>query len=184
MHRSARVVIANQPHHIIQRGLNRQAVFVQVDSYIYYLDALAEWGEKIGCKVYAYCLMTNHDHLVIDPGKDSAHLALLIKRLAGIYTWYINKKGKRTETVWEGRYKSSPVSSGEYLLACCRYVELNPIRAGIADDPGQYHWSSYSTKIGVDSQQWLDLDPFYMSLVESPKTRQRKYREWLQDTMP
>ena len=69
-------------------------------------------------------------------------------------------------------------------MACCRYVELNPIRAGIADDPGQYHWSSYSTKMGVGSQQWLDLDPFYLSLGESPKARQRKYREWLQDTIP
>ena len=128
-------------------------------------------------------LMTNHVHLVIDHGKDSENLALLMKRLAGRYTRYINKKEKRTGTVWEGRYKSSPVSSGEYLLACCRYVELNPIRAGIADDPGQYHWSSYGTKIGVDSQQWLDLDPLYMSLGESPKARQRKYREWLQDTI-
>ena len=184
MPRSARVVIANQPHHIIQRGHNRQAVFVQVDDYVYYSDTLAEWKEKLGCKAYAYCLMTNHVHLIIDPGKDSENLALLMKRLAGRYTRYINKKEKRTGTVWEGRYKSSPVSSGEYLLACCRYVELNPIRAGIADDPGQYHWSSYSTKIGVDSQQWLALDPFYLSLGVRPKARQHKYREWLQDTIP
>ena len=94
MPRSARVVIANQPHHIIQRGHNRQVVFAQDADYVYYSDTLAEWKEKLGCKVYAYCLMTNHDHLVIDPGKDSAHLALLIKRLAGRYTRYINKKGE------------------------------------------------------------------------------------------
>jgi putative transposase len=75
------------------------------------------------------------------------------------------------------------VSRGEYLLACCRYVELNPIRAGIADDPGHYRWSSCKTKVGVDSQQWFDLAPFYMSLGESPKARQRKYSEWLQDSI-
>jgi putative transposase len=184
MPRSARVVIANQPHHIIQRGHNRQVVFAQVDDYEYYLDTLREWKEKLGCKVYAYCLMTNHAHLVIDPGKDSANLALLMKRVAGRYTRYINKKEKRTGTVWEGRYKSSPVSSGEYLLACCRYVELNPIRAGIVADPGHYRWSSCKTKTGVDNQQWLDIDPFYMSLGESPRARQCKYREWLQDTIP
>ena len=119
MPRSARVVIANQPHHIIQRGHNRQGVFAQDEDYVYYSDTLAEWKEKLGCKIYAYCLMTNHVHLVINPGKDSANLALLMKRLAGRYTRYSNKKEKRTGTVWEGRYKSSPVSRGEYLLACC-----------------------------------------------------------------
>ena len=72
------------------------------DDYVYYLDTLKEWKEKLGCKVYAYCLMTNHVHLVIDPGKDSANLALLMKRLAGRYTRYINKKEKRTGTGWGG----------------------------------------------------------------------------------
>ena len=92
MPRSARVVIANQPHLIIPRGHNRQAVFAQVEDYVYYSDTLAEWKEKLGCKVYAYCLMTNHDHLVIDPGRDSENLALLMKRLAGKYTRYLIKK--------------------------------------------------------------------------------------------
>ena len=92
MPRSARVVIANQPHHIIQRGHNRQVVFTQVEDYVYYSDTLAEWKEKLGCKVYAYCLMTNHVHLVIDPGKDSENLALLMKRLAGRYTGILIKK--------------------------------------------------------------------------------------------
>jgi REP element-mobilizing transposase RayT len=89
MLRSARVVIANQPHHIIQRGHNHQVVCAQDEDYVYYSDTLAEWKEKLGCKVYAYCLMTNHVHLVIDPGKDSANLALLMKRLARRYTRYI-----------------------------------------------------------------------------------------------
>ena len=105
MPRSARVVIANQPHHIIPRGHNRQVVFAQVEDYVYYSDTLAEWKEKLGCKIYAYCLMTNHVHLVINPGKDSENLALLMKRLAGRYTRYFNEKEKRIGTVWEGRYK-------------------------------------------------------------------------------
>jgi len=184
MPRSARVVIANQPHHIIQRGHNRQVVFAQEEDYRYYLETLAEWKEKLGCKVYAYCLMTNHVHLVIDPGKDAAQLALLIKRLAGRYTRYINKKERRTGTVWEGRYKSSPVNSGEYLLACCRYVELNPVRAGMVTEGTQYRWSSCQTRAGVAKQEWLDFDAYYMSLGASLGARQRNYRKWLKDSMP
>jgi putative transposase len=94
MPRSARVVIANQPHHIIQRGHNRQVVFAQVDDYVYYINTLKELKEQLGCKVYANCLMTNHVHLVIDPGEDTANLALLMKRVAGRYTRYINNNKK------------------------------------------------------------------------------------------
>ena len=125
MPRTARVVIANQPHHIVQRGHNRQVVFAHADDYGLYLETLKEWKAQLKCKVYAYCLMTNHVHLVIDPGAKAENLALLMKRVAGRYTRYINKKEFRTGTVWEGRYKSSLIDKGEYLLACCRYVGKN-----------------------------------------------------------
>ena len=125
MPRCARLVLPNCPHHIIQRGHNRQVVFVGDDDYLYYLDNLQEWKSELECKVYAYCLMTNHVHLVIDPGDAPENLALLMKRVAGRQTCYVNKLEKRSGSLWEGRYKSSPINANEYLLACCRYVELN-----------------------------------------------------------
>ena len=81
MPRTARIVVMGYPHHIIQRGHNRQVVFASDEDYRYYLDNLCEWKEKLGCKVYAYCLMTNHVHLIVDPGGDGANLALLMKRV-------------------------------------------------------------------------------------------------------
>jgi putative transposase len=105
------------PHHIIQRGHNRQVVFASDEDYQYYLDNLCEWKEKLGCKVYAYCLMTNHVHLIVDPGEDGGNLARMMKRVAGRQTRYLNKLEKRTGSLWEGRFKSSTISADEYLLA-------------------------------------------------------------------
>ncbi len=184
MPRYARLVLPNCPHHIIQRGHNRQVVFVSDDDYQYYLDNLREWKTELGCKVYAYCLMTNHVHLVIDPGSDSASLSQLMKRVAGKQTRLVNKMEKRTGSLWEGRYKSSPINANEYLLACCRYVELNPLRAGLVEDPVLYRWSSCQVKVGIKEQTWLDFDPFYLSLGETSDQRAKKYRTWLQKTIP
>jgi putative transposase len=120
--------------------------------------------------------MTNHVHLVIDPGADPSNLAHLMKRVAGRQTRYVNRLAKRTGTLWDGRYKSSLIKVDEYLLACCRYVELNPVRAGMVVDPGQYRWSSYRHKIGLSTVDWLDRDPFYMSLGNDPREREASYR--------
>lgn len=184
MPRHARLVLPNCPHHIIQRGHNRQAVFAGDDDYLYYLDNLKEWKDKLGCKLYAYCLMSNHVHLVIDPGDDSENLALLMKRVAGRQTRYVNKLEKRSGSLWEGRYKSSPINANEYLLACCRYVELNPLRAGMVDDPAQYRWSSCPAKVGLQKQPWLALDPFYQRLGKSAAKRAEEYAAWLRETIP
>lgn len=184
MPRQSRLVLPNCPHHIIQRGHNRQVVFAGNDDYLYYLDNLREWKTELCCKIYAYCLMTNHVHLVINPGSDPANLGLLMKRVAGKQTRFVNKMEKRSGSLWEGRYKSSPVNANEYLLACCRYVELNPIRAGMVEDPSQYRWSSCPAKTGFKEQNWLDLDPFYLSLGESAVQRAKKYKVWLRETIP
>jgi len=184
MPRTARILISNYPHHIIQRGHNKQVVFASDEDYLYYLDTLQAWKEILGCKVYAYCLMTNHVHLIIDPGEDANNISLLMKRVAGRQTRYVNKLERRTGTLWEGRYKSSPISTNEYLLSCGRYVELNPVRVGIVSDPGAYKWSSYRVKAGLTKQEWLDFDPCYLGLASSQKEREEKYREWIRDTIP
>lgn len=184
MPRTARIVITGYPHHIIQRGHNRQVVFASDEDYLYYLDNLREWKEKLGCKIFAYCLMTNHVHLVVDPGEEERSLAQLIKRVAGRQTRYVNKIEKRTGSLWEGRYKSSPISTNEYLPACCRYVELNPVRAGMVVLPEEYRWSSYGAKIGKRTEAWLDFDPFYLGLAGTAKRRAEKYQEWVEGTIP
>jgi len=183
MPRTSRIIIANYPHHIIQRGHNRQAVFTSEGDFLYYLATLQEWKDIYECRIYAYCLMANHVHLVIEPGDNVHDLSRLMKRLAGRQTRYVNKRHNRSGTLWEGRFKSSAISTDEYLLACCRYVELNPVRAGIVSDPADYRWSSYGAKIGAQENDWLDYDPCYLRLAESDQKRAEKYASWIKETV-
>ena len=125
MPRKARVIVPNCPHHIVQRGHNRNAVFVCDDDYQHYLENLIEAKREYAIKVYAYYLMTNHVHLIVDPGDSIASISYLMKRLAARQTRYVNKLERRTGSLWEGRYKISPIDTDVYLLACCRYVEMN-----------------------------------------------------------
>lgn len=123
MPRRARVIVPGMPHHIVQRGHNRNAVFVELRDYRYYLENLAEWKLELGLKVFSYCLMANHIHLVVEVGDDPAAVGHLMKRLAGRQTRFVNKVEGRTGSLWESRYKISPIDSEAYLLQCCRYVE-------------------------------------------------------------
>ncbi|MBU1184655.1 MAG: transposase, partial [Proteobacteria bacterium] len=132
---------------------------------------------------YAYCLMRNHVHLIIDPGEDERNLGCLMKRVAGRHTRHVNRLERRTGSLWEGRFKSSPISTDEYLLACCRYVELNPVRAGIVADPVDYRWSSYGVKIGNRKEELLDYDPCYLGLADSEKKRAESYAAWVKETI-
>jgi len=184
MPRQSRIVLPDCPHHIIQRGHNRQVIFAGDEDYLYYLDNLRLWKTELGCKVYAYCLMSNHLHLIVDPGDNPENLGLLMKRVAGRQTRYINRLEKRTGSLWEGRYKSSPIKADEYLLACCRYIELNPVRAGMVELPGQYRWSSLSERLGMVKRSLLDFDPFYLSLGRSARRRAQSYEQMLHDIIP
>ncbi len=184
MPRSARIILPHTPHHIVQRGHNRQAVFTSDDDYNYYRENLIVFKQEFGCKIYAYCLMTNHVHLIVDPGSNPESLALLMKRVAGRQTRYINKLENRSGSLWEGRYKSSIISSKEYLPACCRYIELNPLRAGMVIDPAQYQWSSYRTKVFGKRDMVVDLPQFYPSLGGTEQERQTAYKKYVFGTVP
>lgn len=184
MTRKGRIIVPSTPHHIIQRGHNKNVVFVSEEDYTYYLDNLKEWKKALDCKVYAYCLMTNHVHLIIDPGSDLNALALLMKRVAGRQTRYVNKQEGRSGTLWEGRYKSSPIQIETYLLACSRYIELNPVRAKVVDKPEEYRWSSYRAKVGLEDQTWIDFDPCYQALGQTREEQIRRYAAWVSDAIP
>jgi putative transposase len=184
MPRLNRIILAHAPHHIVQRGHNRQAVFVSDDDYNYYRENLIEFKREFDCRIYAYCLMTNHVHLVIDPGDNPESLSLLMKRVAGRQTRYVNKLEKRTGSLWEGRFKSSIIATREYLPACCRYIELNPLRAGMVTDPAAYRWSSYAAKVQGKRDMVVDSHPSYLSMGENEQERQKTYAEYVLGTVP
>lgn len=184
MPRTARIILSHTPHHIVQRGHNRQTIFVSDDDYNYYRENLIDCKREFGCKIYAYCLMTNHVHLVINPGKKPESLSLLMKRVAGRQTRYVNKLEGRSGSLWEGRYKSSIIATHEYFPACCRYIELNPLRAGMVTDPAQYRWSSYAAKVHGKKDPVIDLYPSYVSLGENEEQRQKAYKEYVLDSVP
>jgi putative transposase len=129
-------------------------VFASDADYQYYLDTLVEWKEKLGCQIYAFCLMTNHVHLIINPGKDVTTLSQLMKRVNGRQTRYVNK------------------------------IELNPVRAGMVSRPEAYPWSSYQSKVGIRSLKWLDYDSCYMELDSSRENREKKYEQWVNAVIP
>lgn len=181
MPRKARLLVPNCPHHIVQRGHNRKVIFLADADYQFYLDNLLEFRARYDISVYAYCLMTNHVHLVLEPGEDARTLSLLMKRLAGRHTAYINKQEGRSGTLWEGRFKASPIQRDNYLLACCRYVELNPVKAGMVRVPEAYQWSSYLMRIGQSDQQWLDSDPCYLRLANRESLRRARYVQFIND---
>lgn len=166
MPRTARIIVPNCPHHIVQRGHNRNVVFVSDNDYEHYLSTLAEWRQELKIKVYAYCLMTNHVHLIVEPGDTTGSVSLLMKRLAGRQTRYVNKLERRSGSLWEGRYKISPIATADYLLRCCRYVDLNPVKANMVELAEQYRWSSYRAKIGIDHCEWLDFDDYYLGMTD------------------
>jgi putative transposase len=184
MPRHARLVLPHYSHHIIQRDQNRQVVFAHNDDYAYYLDTLKEWKTHYGVKVYAFCLMTNHVHLLLDPGDSPASLAQLMKRVAARQTRYVNRLEERTGTLWESRYKSSPVETERYLLACARYIELNPVRANTVACPEDYEWSSYRDKVGDRRHAWLDVDPSYQELGHSATERASRYQAFVMGSIP
>ena len=184
MPRMGRVILPNYPHHVVQRGHNRKVVFAGEADFRRYLDDLRELRDLYEVRVYAYCLMTNHVHLLLAPGESVTGMGKLMKGLAARATRYRNKLEGRSGTLWESRYKSSPVQSEQYLLACCRYIELNPVRAHMIEEPGEYLWSSYRQRVGIDEDNWLDRDPCYMGLAETESERRQYYNRFILDSIP
>ncbi len=159
-------------------------MFAGEADYRRHLDTPEEWKAKLSCKLYAFCLMTNHVHLVVDPEENAANLGLLMKRLAGRYTRYVKPIARRSGTVWNGRFKSSPIDTDRYLMVCCRYVELNPVRAGMVASPEQYRWSSFDDKIRLSPRRLFAEDPGYAELDATRSERAARHREWIQSSVP
>ena len=175
MPRRPRAHLDAVPLHIVQRGHNRQACFFGDDDYSNYLYWLGKALDDTGCALHAYVLMTNHVHLLLTPSKATAVPRLLIS-LGRRYVQYINRSYRRTGTLWDSRYKSSAVQAGAYLLACQRYVELNPVRAGMVNDPANYRWSSYRANGLGQADPLVNPHLLYTSLAPNDQHRQAAYR--------
>jgi len=174
MARLARIDLAGYPHHVIQRGNNRQPIFVDVADYRRYLQLLHEASATEPAAVHAYVLMPNHVHLLVTPEK-AGGLSRLMQALGRRYVRWFNDRYRRTGTLWEGRFRSTAVESDRYLLACMRYIELNPVRAGLATTPADYPWSSNAHHIGRLIDPLIADHALFWALGNTPFERQSAY---------
>jgi putative transposase len=142
MPRPARLNLPDIPQHITQRGNNRQVCFHADNDYRLYLELLHEACRAHDCSLHAYVLMTNHAHLLMTPATPEG-VSKVMRDLGRDYVRAINRTYRRTGTLWEGRFKSSLVDTNRYCLTCYRYIEFNPVRAGMVSHPADYPWSSY-----------------------------------------
>lgn len=175
MPRRARQYIPQLPYHIVQRGNNREVCFIEPENYQFYLELWQDLSVKYQVAVHAYCLMTNHIHFLVTPATDDS-ISKTMKTVGSRYAQYINKKYKRTGTLWEGRHKSSLVQSERYLLTCSRYIELNPVRAAMVERPEEYKWSSYGANAWGDAS-WITAHDKYLGLGKEAAARAEAYRQ-------
>ncbi len=176
MPRQPRVVIAGQPHHIIQRGNNKQNIFNSPKDYCYFLNKLYETSIEYDCDIHAYVLMTNHTHLLVTP-KIQDNLGKMMRKLGTCYVNYFNHNYERTGSLLEGRYKSSTITDDTYFLICMRYIELNPVRAFMVQHPSDYEWSSYHTNALGKKNRIISPHFLYLSMATNECQRYELYKK-------
>jgi putative transposase len=176
MARQPRLSVAGYPHHIIQRGNNRQTIFHTDEDRKAYLAWLSEYSQQYDVAIHAFVLMDNHTHLLLTP-KTELGLSKLMQSVGQRYTQSYNYFHKHTGTVWEGRYKSTVVQSDRYLLACMAYIDLNPVRAGMVAHPADYQWSTHRHYIGQKLQPLVTTHELMWTLGNTPFSREKAYME-------
>lgn len=174
MARQPRLVVPDVAVHIVQRGVDRADCFRHDADRLLYLALLGEFLAATHCALHAYCLMTNHVHLLVTP-TDERGPSILMYKVGQHYVPYFNRRYGRTGTLWEGRFKSCLVDSAPYVLACHRYIELNPVRARMVAGPGAYVWSSYESNIGKLENRMLVPHAEYVALGRGTASRRAAY---------
>ena len=175
MPRPSRQLLPGVAVHVIQRGVNRVPCFRVDADYLVYLSHLRYLSAKYGCAVHAYCLMTNHVHLLLTPDSTQSCIELM-RDLGRRYVPYFNSRHERTGTLWEGRFRSCIAESARYVLACYRYIELNPVRAQMVNHPADYLWSSYAINSGARSDPFLSPHAEFVALAPDEPKRHASYR--------
>ena len=182
MARLPRLFIPGCPQHVIQRGNNRQAIFVEQADYEQFLAWLRYAAIEQKLNVHAYVLMPNHFHLLTSAA-EAGVVARVLQSVGRRYVQYFNKKYTRTGTLWEGRYRSTSIESEHYLFRCARYIELNPVRASLIQDPAHYPWSSYRANIGLTKDPLITQHPLYWALGNTPFEREAAYKALVAEGM-
>ena len=173
--RQPRYFLPGIPQHVIARGVDRQATFFAPDDYALYKNALIKNADRYGCSIHAYVLMTNHVHLLLTPDSERS-IPKAIQGMGRDYVQRINRQYNRTGTLWQGRYKSCLVQDELYLLQCQRYIELNPVRAGIVPDPSDYPHSSYCHNALGQHDPVISPHGSYIELSDTDSARRQHYR--------
>lgn len=174
MARLARLFVPGCPQHIIQRGHNRMTVFAGDEDRQRYLAWLTDALEEHRVALHAYVLMGNHVHLLVSADTAAAS-SVVMQSVGRRYTQYFNRIYRRSGTLWEGRFRSTVVASEAYVMACYRYIDLNPVRAGLVESPAAYAWSSYLHHVGRRYDGFLTDHPLYWALGNTPFERQAAY---------
>ncbi|PMR68317.1 transposase [Halomonas heilongjiangensis] len=184
MARPARLLLPDTPLHLIQRGNNRGACFVHRKDALRYLELLGELRQVYRVALHAYVLMTNHVHLLATPQEDPQGVILMMKELGQRYAQYFNRRHQRTGGLFEGRYRSCLVAEEPYLFACYRYIELNPVRAGMVPGAADYEWSSHRANALGRDDPIVQPHDIYTGLGTTPETRRGRYRELFHGDLP
>lgn len=179
MARLSRLTLPGYPHHIIQRGNNRQAIFLSSGDRQFLLDLLKETATKFGVAIHAYVLMTNHFHVLATPSSATA-LPQMMQAVGRRYVRLFNDSNQRSGTLWEGRYKSTLIQADRYLLACMVYIDLNPVRAGLAAQAADFPWSSHAHYAGLRVDELITPHPLFWTLGNTPFAREAAYAQLVQ----
>jgi putative transposase len=182
MPRKARMYLPGVPCHIIQRGNNRDPTFFAEQDYLFYLECLNDAIRKYDAEIHAYVLMTNHVHMLMTPTTRES-ISLVMQSVGRRYVQYINREYRRTGTLWESRHKASLVDAENYLLACCRYIELNPVNAGMVKHPAEYRWSSYLCNGHGKSDRLIRPHEIYKRLGQCDQSRREAYVSLFANTL-
>lgn len=180
MARLPRLSVPGYPHHVIQRGNNRQPIFVTDADRQFMLELLEAHARQWEVAVHAYVLMGDHFHLLLTP-HDAQGLSHMMQAVGRRYVRYFNDRHGRTGTLWEGRYRSTLIEAQRHLLACMAYIDLNPVRAGLVPQASDYAWSSHGHYAGLRSDRLLTPHPLYWALGNTPFAREAAYARLVQD---
>lgn len=179
MARQPRLIVPQQPHHVIQRGNNRQVIFRDDADYQRFLVWLKDAARFYEVAIHAYVLMPNHLHLLATPA-DATGLALMMQKVGRLYVPWFNHKYERSGGLFEGRFRTSLIDSDRYFMGCSRYIELNPVRAQMVAAPGDYPWSSYAHHAGSKLDTLVSDHNLFWALGNTPFQREAAYMDMVQ----
>lgn len=179
MARLPRLILPGHPHHVVLRGNNRQAIFFTDLDRQHWLAVLAEAAAQYRVAIHAFVLMDNHVHLLLSP-ETAEGLSRMMQAVGRRYVGWFNARHQRSGTLWEGRFRAGLIEGERHLLACMRYIELNPVRAALCTEAAQWPWSSAAHHLGLTRQSIITEHPLYWTLGNTPFEREHAYRELLQ----